>query len=102
MNRILLLDDEVPDLEYGTPASAVYLNGDKGFLPTGRLEEETADTSATVLHPDQRIDVAGITAPPPRPTPWTAPWRRHLLLRRRHVHLVDLAHSRDRDRRHLR
>ena len=61
MNCVLPLDDEVPDLEYGTPASAVYLDGDKGFLPTGGLEEKSADASATVLHPDQRIEVAGIT-----------------------------------------
>jgi len=55
MNCILLLDNEVPDLEYGTPASAVYLNGDKGFLPTGGLKEETADTSATVLGTAVRV-----------------------------------------------
>lgn len=40
VNCVLPLDDEVPDLEYGTPASAVYLSGDKGFLPTGGLEEK--------------------------------------------------------------
>lgn len=61
MNCVLPLDDEVLDLEYGTPASAVYLSGDKGFLPTGGLEEKTADASATILHSDQRIKVAGIT-----------------------------------------